>query len=445
MKTYNIVIDKTMLQNIAHTDLNESLDLFSFQLVLYVVLLGILPSFIIYKIDIKYGTFKEELFSKLKTLVLSFLLLILIVFTFSKFYTSFFREHKPLRFYTNPTYYIYSSYRYLETILNSGKIVIKKIGLDAKVVKSTAKKRVVILVIGEAVRANRFSLNGYERDTNKLLKQEDIINFSQVSSCGTSTAVSVPCMTSIYERDDYSYKKGISTENIVDVLTHAGINVLWRDNNSNFRDWVKSGTYVDYKLSSNNPVCDDECRDMGMIEGLQEYIDSTNEDIFIVLHQMGNHGPAYYKRYPKSYEKFTPVCKTNQLEKCTPEEIGNAYDNTLLYTDYFLSEIISLLKDVQNEKIETAMIYMSDHGESLGENGLYLHGLPYFMAPSEQTHIPAVMWFSNSLKEQINFKKIKKNANNEYSHDNLFHTILGIMNVKTSIYDKQKDIINNEQ
>jgi lipid A ethanolaminephosphotransferase len=181
-----------------------------------------------------------------------------------------------------------------------------------------------------------------------------------------------------------------------------------------------------------------------MLKGLDEYIDNTNQDIFIVLHQMGNHGPAYYKRYPKKFEKFKPICTSNQLEQCTKQSISNAYDNAIVYTDYFLSKVIKLLKKKDNQNIQTAMIYLSDHGESLGEGGVYLHGLPYFMAPKNQTHVPMIMWFSNSFKQIINIDKIKKNSNEQYSQDNLFHTILSIMQIKTSIYDKNMDMLDTK-
>jgi len=442
MNTYNVVIDSTMIQNTLNTDLHESLDLFSFKLVLYILFLGLIPSYIVYKLEIEKRTFKIEFFSRIKLIVVSLILIASMVYSFSTFYTSFLREHKILRLYANPVFYIYSVVKYTNGILNSGDIVMKEIGLDAKVEKPTHKKRVVVMVVGEAARADRFSLNGYKRETNKLVSQEDIINLSDVSSCGTSTAVSVPCMFSIYTRDDYSYKKNRSTQNVIDVLMHANVNVLWRDNNSNWEEIARTGTYQNYKTDTLNKNCEGECRDIGMIDGLQEYIDTAVGDVFIVLHQMGNHGPAYYKRYPKEFEKYTPVCETNQLEKCSPESIGNAYDNTLLYTDYFLSNVINLLKS--NNDLETAMIYMSDHGESLGENGVYLHGLPYFMAPKEQTHVGSFLWFSDTFKENIDVETIEKNANNSYSQDNLFHTILGMMNIQTEVYEKDMDILQKE-
>jgi len=160
----------------------------------------------------------------------------------------------------------------------------------------------------------------------------------------------------------------------------------------------------------------------------------------IVLHQMGNHGPAYYKRYPKAFEQFTPTCKTNQVEQCTTEEIGNAYDNAILYTDYFLSKTIALLK-ANDEQYETALIYMADHGESLGEKGLYLHGIPYFMAPDEQTHVGALMWFGTKAQKRIDTQTLRQKAGENYSHDNLFHTILGLTGIETAVYDKAKDIL----
>ena len=156
---------------------------------------------------------------------------------------------------------------------------------------------------------------------------------------------------------------------------------------------------------------------------------------------MGNHGPAYYKRYTKEFEKFKPVCKTNQLEQCSKEEISNAYDNAILYTDYFLSKTINFLKKY-NKTHEVGMIYMSDHGESLGENGIYLHGLPYFMAPDAQTHIASVMWFGDEIGKDIDLKKVLKNKDKPYSQDNLFSTLLGIFEVDTKVYKKEMDILS---
>jgi len=227
------------------------------------------------------------------------------------------------------------------------------------------------------------------------------------------------------------------------VIQRAGVNVLWIDNNSNSKGVANRVDYLNYKTSDTNPICNDECRDVGMLSGIQSFIDQHPlGDILVILHQMGSHGPAYYKRYPKEFEVFTPTCQTNQLEECTIDDIVNAYDNTILYTDFFLSETIQLLK--KNSKFETVMIYVSDHGESLGENGIYLHGLPYMIAPDSQTHVPMITWFGETYKKNdIDYDALKLQANNKYTHDNMFHTLLGMLEVDSDIYESEKDIIDH--
>ncbi len=448
MDTYHVIIDDGMIRNTLQTNIEESADLFSIKLIAYIFLLAILPSYFIYKIKIEYKPFKQEVLAKVKTLFLSLVVILIILFSFSKFYTSFFREHKPLRYHINPIYWIYSIGNYVNKTLNSNVTNIQVMGNDAKIATdgdgNLEKKELIIMVVGEAARADRFSLNGYEKETNPLLKKEEITNFSNMYSCGTSTAESVPCMFSIFGKADYDYKKGISTENILDVLKHTNdIQILWRDNNSDSKGVALRVDFEDFRTSKTNTICDEECRDEGMLVGLDKYIEKNkNKDILIVLHQMGNHGPAYYKRYPKEFEKFTPVCKSNQLEDCTKEEVSNAYDNAILYTDYFLSKVINFLKPYSNS-YETSMLYMSDHGESLGENGLYLHGLPYFMAPDEQKHIGSLMWFGGEIKDDIDTEKLNTYKNETFSQDNLFHTLLGLFEVDTKVYKKEMDILYN--
>lgn len=442
MDSYGVVIDPSMIQNIVQTNRDESLDLLSFKLLLYILFLGVLPSVWIYKMAIKNESLKTTLFSKLKVVIVSLLMMAALVLVFGKFYTSFFREHKPLRYYANPIYSIYSLGEYIHKNFKSGAGAVQVIGADAHIPTTDTDRELIILVVGEAARADRFSLNGYTKETNPLLKKEDIINFSNMYSCGTSTAVSTPCMFSIFGREGYSDSKAHTTENLLDVLQHAGTHVLWRDNNSDSKGVALNVRYENFKTAKNNPVCDAECRDEGMLSGLQEYIAAQKSgDVLIVLHQMGNHGPAYYKRYPASFERFKPVCKTNELENCTREQISNSYDNAILYTDYFLSKVIGLLKN-NSADFETAMVYMSDHGESLGENGLYLHGLPYFVAPDTQKHIAAVMWFGEGFK--IDKNALRAKSAKTYSHDHLFHTILGLMEIDTTVYDKTKDIVHSD-
>lgn len=450
MDSYNVVIDDIMIQNMVETNWEETADLLSFKILYYVLFLGALPSLFVYRIKLINYPLKKGVIQNIRNSVISIILVFATVLFFSKFYTSFFRENKPLRYYANPIYYIYSVGKYLNGTSNTHKTTVFPLGRDAQVVESDGDgnddhKKLVILIVGEAARADHFSLNGYKRDTNPYSKQEKIINFNNMYSCGTSTAYSVPCMFSNFPRNDFSIAKSKETENVLDVLRHTGlIDILWRDNNSDSKGVALRVAYEDYRKPAKNTMCSDvECRDEGMIVGLDQYISQHKKrDILIVLHQMGNHGPAYYKRYPEEFEKFTPACKTNQIEKCSNEEVINAYDNALLYTDYFLSKVIKFLERYDTTH-DTAMMYLSDHGESLGERGIYLHGLPYSMAPESQKHVGSIMWFGEETGKKIDLEKVRENKDKRYSHDNLFHILLGLFEVETEVYKKKMDIINN--
>ncbi len=441
MDSYHVVIDTGMIRNTLQTNFSEALDLLSPKLIAYFVFLGVLPSYLVYHAPIHYRGFKHELFSKLLLLLLSGLLMAGTLFLFSKHYTSFIREHKPLRYATNPSYWIYSGVKYIKKNYFTTPIILQAVGEDAKISEG-AKPKLIILVVGEATRADHWGLNGYSKETTPQLKADGVVNFPTLYSCGTATAQSVPCMFSKFGREDFTYRRGVGYENVLDILKHAGkVSQLWRDNNSDSKGVALRIPYEDYKTATRNTICeeDGECRDEGMLVGLDTYIkDQNRSNILITLHQMGNHGPAYYKRYPKQYAQFSPVCQTNQLEECTNQEITNAYDNAILHTDAFLSQTIALLKKYTAD-YEVGLIYMADHGESLGENGVYLHGLPYFMAPDAQKHVAAVMWFSDPKR----MERLHKLATNPYAHDHLFHTLLGLFEVETAVYDPLMDILHD--
>lgn len=443
MDSFGTVLDDNMFLNVFNTDSSEALDLLNFRLFLYLVFLWIIPSYIILKINLTDLPFKKEVASRLKAILISTVLIAILLVSFGKNYASFFRQHKPLRYYTNPTYYIYSIGKYISRFYINPITQMSPLGRGAKIERNGKGRQLVIFVVGETARRDRFSLNGYKRETNPHLAREQVISFTNMTSCGTSTAVSVPCIFSNFGRSQFSNEKAASTENLLDILSHTKkVNILWRDNNSDSKGVALRVPYEDFKYPTKNSICDTECRDVGMLVGLQDYINDKKEgDLFIVLHQMGNHGPAYYKRYPPAFEKFKPACKTNELEQCTNEEISNAYDNAILYTDYFLSQVISLLKENSND-FSTSMLYVSDHGESLGENGVYLHSLPYFMAPDEQKDIAAVLWLGGEHAKKIDYELLKKKEEVAYSHDNVFHTFLGLLDIKTPEYKKELSIID---
>jgi lipid A ethanolaminephosphotransferase len=442
---YGIVIDDNMIANSMETNMAESMDLFSFNLVLYFLILGVMPAYWVYQVRMTHSNFSQQLWSKLKAIVILIVVFIVVTLVFSKSYTSFARENKQLRLHINPTYYLYAMGKHINSKFKTATLPFNEIGRDAKIVRNSNNQKLIIVVAGETARADRFSLNGYHRQTNPLLAKENVISFKQMSSCGTDTALSLPCMFSSLNREDYSHEQGKNMSNVLDILSYTGVEVLWRDNNSSSKNVADRLPFQDYKSDTINTVCDIECRDEGMLSDLQQYIDKhNNKDILIVLHTMGSHGPAYYKRYPKKFEHFTPVCETNQLNECTNEQINNAYDNTIVYTDYILSKTIGFLKNNQ-DKYRTAMFYMSDHGESLGEKNLYLHGMPYFIAPKEQTHVASILWLDDQFSEEVNMQLLNQNSDKALSHDGLFHTLLGLMDVKTNIYDQDLDFIANEK
>jgi len=440
MDAYGVVIDHDMVQNVFQTNVEEASELLSFRLILYFLFLGVLPSIYVCAVRIEYGSLKRAIFSKLKAIVISLLIVVVMILSFGRFYTSFIREHKPLRFYTNPTYYIYSLGRYLDERYADHSVTLKPIGEDAHVVAVNGVRKLIILVVGEAARSDHFSLNGYGRDTNPRLEKMNVISFTNAWSSGTSTAVSVPCMFSVYTRGDCNGANEASTWNLLDVLQHAGVNILWRDNNTGSKGVADRVPHQNFRKPANNPVCDTECRDVGMLSGLKKYINGhAHGDILIVLHQMGNHGPAYYRRYPEDFGKWSPVCHSAQLNECSRQDIENGYDNAILYTDYFLSRVIDFLKG-ESDHFETAMLYLSDHGESLGEHGIYLHGLPYFLSPDAQRHIPFIMWFGGGFP--VDSVALKARTGEHVSQDDLFHTVLGMLDVRTRIYDRKLDILS---
>ncbi|WP_331351250.1 phosphoethanolamine--lipid A transferase [Cellvibrio sp. UBA7671] len=444
MDAYGVVIHRLMIQNVAETDFSETRDLFNMSLVLYVVALGLLPALLILKIKISYEEFKTECWRKTKFIAIAFIGCLALIMSMSMDYASFFRNHKNIRQMANPLNFIYAGLSYAAT---SNKIIeVKPIENDAAINsfgKYLAKPTLFILVVGETARADHFGINGYKRDTTPLIAQQNIINFPKVTSCGTETAVSVPCMFSALGRSGYSDSKAKSQEGLLDVINHAGISVLWRDNNSSCKGTCNRIAFEDMQRLQIPNICNDrECFDEILLHFLDEKITAENGSKVIVLHQKGSHGPDYFYRYPDDKEVFTPVCKTNQLQNCTTEEVINAYDNTIRYTDYFLNSTIEWLK-TKSSQYNTSLLYLSDHGESLGENGLYLHGMPYALAPKEQKQVPLFLWLSDDYAKAnaINTECLKQNNTLAYSHDNLFHTVLGMLNIQTQIYNPDLDIV----
>lgn len=443
MDTFGTIIDVDMIRNAAETTGSEAGHLLTAGFVTHMFIFGIVPSLLIVFVRIKHRPFFQKFRHNL-VLVLCLLAVFTSVSVANvRTFAAAIRQHRDLAATVNPVAPIVSAVRYTVATGADKNVTVQPLGTDARVIAPTlsGKPRVTIIIAGETARAENFSLGGYARQTNPLLARQDIQYFTDTSSCGTATAVSLPCMFSIYTRSNYTHRKGLETENLLDVLTRAGVKAEWWENNTGSKGVANRIAYTSYSDINDPRFCkNNECLDDVMLDGLGAWLDGIKGDSVLVIHQLGSHGPAYYLRYPEKFRRFTPDCRTAELGNCSREEIVNAYDNSILYTDYIVSTVIDMLK-AREGKMASSMVYMSDHGESLGENGLYLHGAPYFIAPSQQTHIPFVLWTGAETKAGIDQACLQATAGEPRSHDNLFHTVLGLMNVATQVYEPSLDAV----
>ena len=443
MLEYGTLIDDNMIRNVLETDPGETHDLISLKLVAFVAVLGVAPAALLWRWPIAFRPLLRGAPWRMGVAGIALAVGATAAMTFYEDVTSIGREHRELRLSLTPSNIVSGLGRNLRKPLPKGAP--QPYGKDARkgaAWAGRARRAVTVVVIGETARAANFSLNGYARKTNPQLEKVDgLINFANASSCGTDTAVSVPCIFSGFGRGEFRRARADARENLLDILQRAGFAVLWRDNQAGCKgvcDRVPSEKTLDLKLTG---LCDGkECRDEALLSGLGEKIDALQSDAVIVLHMMGSHGPAYYRRSPRDFQRFTPACDTNHLSRCSHEALVNAYDNSISYTDHVLAKLIDLL--AQRPHIDTAMLYVSDHGESLGEKGIYLHGMPFAIAPSEQTHIPMMLWLSPSFIDDFGVDQscLSGRRGNAVSHDNIFHSVLGLMDVSTSVYQAELDL-----
>ena len=445
---YNILIDRDMIQNIIETNPAEAQDLINSKLIMYMLVLGVIPTFALTRITIQFGTVKQAFLSRLKVFAFSLLTILGLLYLNYPSYASLARNNRHLSHLIAPTNFIFASISYIKQQLKSSNMPFKVITQGTKLDSSwenIKNKTVLVLVIGETARSDRFGINGYNKQTTPYLSNREIIDFTETYSCGTSTAISLPCIFSHLDRKSYSYNIAKNTENLLDFFVKTNFSVQWRDNNTGCKGICNRTDKVDLTHVEGSSFCESgECFDEILLDNLKNQILENANNQIIVLHQKGSHGPAYYLRYPKAFEKFKPVCKSNQLQDCSQLELNDAYDNTILYTDYFLDKAINVLEKLP-ANYNSSLIYISDHGESLGENNLYLHGTPYFMAPDAQTHVPFFTWMSQSFTHAfaINTSCLKDKQNLTFSHDNFFHSVLGLMHVDTPVYDADLDVFSS--
>lgn len=457
MLSYGVVIDSTMIVNVLQTDMRESRDLISWKMVATLAVFALIPMGLLWRNQVKRLTVLHQIVNNALLLLCGIVLALIAVLPNYQDFASTMRNNIQLRFLINPLNSFYALGDVLIEPIQKGTPAVVSIGLDAKLGPlhyTQPKSPLLILVVGETARSGNFRINGYEKDTTPNLSQlqrnidstGSLTSFNNVWSCGTSTATSLPCMFSHLGKFAYENKSD-TFENLVDVLQRAGMAVIWLENQSGCKGIcdriyrASTGKLADPALCSTG-----ECFDEIMLSKLEDRfnefpINRLDKGTVVIMHQMGSHGPAYYKRAPEVIKKFKPECSTNVLQDCTRAQVTNAYDNTILYTDYFLNAVVKFLKDKQPH-VETAMIYVADHGESLGENNVYLHGLPYAIAPDVQKKVPWINWLSNDFLQRngINSECLALKKSSLFSHDNYFHSVLGLLDIKTAVYKPELDV-----
>lgn len=425
MVTYKVLLDRTMIGNIFNTDSSEAGELMHPVLLLYVLLFGVLPAALLLKTEITKSSRWRTLSSGLVMVVIS----IGWIYSASSSWLWFDKHAKHLGGMILPWGYVANTARFVaaEHERNQPQLPLPDFSVEE------SGPRLVVLVIGETARAANIPNYGYHRQTMPLMNsRDDVVFMNNPIACSTYTTASIKCMLSFADPEtlDATY------EYLPSYLHRQGVGVIWRTNN-----WGEPSITVHsyQKAGELRGQCGDGAycdHDDVLLTGLKQQIESIQKDkMLLVLHQKGSHGPSYNKRYTQAEEQFTPVCTSVNLSQCSAEELVNAYDNTLLHTDQFLNKTIALLEHLN---MPSTLIYMSDHGESLGENGLYLHGTPYSIAPDVQKEIPMLIWRSTELSlGEINHR-------NDHGHDLIFHSVMGALGLHDGAYNKQQDLFNHD-
>lgn len=450
MRNYAVLMDPAMIRNVLATDVHEAGDLLTASLFGWIALCGLPPLVFVWWVRLERQPWPRALAFRAASVTGALLAAVLAILPVNRDLTSLMRNHREMRYLITPGNLIYGLAANTAGGVGDARRPREAVGTDARILRiawsgtARARPRVFVLVIGETARAGNFGLLGYARDTTPELARRDVIAYRDVTSCGTSTEVSVPCLFSPWGREHYDEHRIRNSEGLLDVLARAGYDVKWFDNQSGCKGVCLGRGVVYEKLGASfaPDLCrGDECWDGILVRRLQSELLRVERDTVIVLHMMGNHGPAYFRRYPPQFRRFVPDCATAELRDCTREQVVNAYDNAILYADHVLSGVVDTLR-AHEAHIDAAMLYVSDHGESLGEGGLYLHGLPYSFAPRTQTHVPLIAWLSDgfSRADGVSRRCLDARTGDALSHDNVFHSVLGVLDVQTSAYQAGRDL-----
>jgi lipid A ethanolaminephosphotransferase len=447
--SYGVVLDPGMMRNVLATHPAEAQELFTLSLASDVILKGLLPAALVLRWPLRPQGWRRDLTHRMGLVTATALACLALVWLAYQPLASLVRNHHDLRYLITPANVLWSGALAMRNDVRRASAPRQPIGLDARAGPSwKARQRplVVVLVVGETARAANWGLNEGARDTTPELRQLPVVNFSRVVSCGTNTEVSLPCMFAPVGRRDYDESKIRGQESLLHVLNRAGVQVHWLDNQSGCKGVCDGLPFAQTGTLRAEGCADSGCHDDALLHGLADLLKHAQGTHLRVLHMIGNHGPAYYRRYPTALEHFKPACKDDNLHKCNLESVVNAYDNALRFTDHVLAQAIDVL-NAASDRVDTALIYVSDHGESLGEKGLFLHGLPYRIAPEVQIRVPMVWWLSPGLDASVGLTDrcaeaaLRKAAQNEVSHDHLFHSVIGLLDVRTALYEPRLDLL----
>lgn len=434
MTTYNAEIDRTMIANILHTDQREMVQIWHPRLLAEIFFLAVLPSLVILRVKIT----KPRWFTQLGMVILAFVVLIGWAYATAFTWLWFDKHASRLGGRVLPWAYIVNTVRYFDQAALAGRdqVLLPDATFVAPVPEG--QKDIVVLVIGEASRAQNYAYYGYPRDTNPFTKGTGLVALPAGQSCATYTIGSVAC---ILTHEGSAASARTEFEPLNSYLTRFGVQTIFRTNNFG-EPPIKVNSYqraAEVVANCKADDCPPPEYDEALVWGLtQELIASKANRIFVTLHEAGSHGPSYWRKYPPQFEAFKPVCDTVEVASCSAEALVNAYDNTIRYTDYVNAKLIEALKAVPNARI--AMIFVSDHGQSLGENGLYLHGAPIAVAPQTQRLVPFLVWMSDSFQAAHGVTPQSIQRDETRPHDFPFHSIMGAFGMWSAVYKPKYDI-----
>jgi len=437
-------IDVPMINNVLATNVSEARELLSWAVIAHLMLYAGVPLLFLSRVRIVRKPLLQSAARRSVSLVAAVSFMLLAAFVSFKPLAGVMRNHKELRHMVTPSNWIWatgSALLHSPHVDHRARVAVATDARQGSVASTLGRPRLLVLVVGETARAANWGLNGYPRATTPELARLVVINFRDVTACGTSTEVSLPCMFSLVGRRQYDETRIRHSESLLHVVARAGVKVGWLDNQSGCKG-VCDGLLSQSASAVAGDTCKGDCLDDVLVAALSRKFEAVGDGThLVVLHMIGEHGPAYFRRYPSSFERFAPACAEDDWWRCNREAVVNAYDNAMAYTDHVLADMIRRLSQ-RTDQIDAALLYVSDHGESLGEKGLFLHGVPYRIAPDEQLKVPMVMWMSPGFAQGsgVDPECLAARALRPASHDNIPHTVLGLLDVQTKDYVQDLDV-----